>query len=210
MLISYSTPLQRSQYMLSRLYLIIYLFAFYLLSLSVPTPVLSEIEGYRLVPNDVIKLSIFAGDRMHTEVELTISSKGFITCPFLGDIKAEDLTISELTDKIRQPLATDYFIEPQVIISIKEAKSPKWNVYILGMVVKPGAYEFKEGMTALDACVLAQGFKVAAAPNRATITRRGNGDSEVIKINLNDVRKGKTKDIPLRPGDRVDIPQSRL
>jgi polysaccharide export outer membrane protein len=194
----------------SRLYLIISLFAFCLLPLSFPTPALSEIEGYRLGPNDVIKLSIFAGGRMQTEVELTISSKGFIACPFLGDIKAEGLTISELTDKIRQPMATDYFIEPQVIISVKEAKRPEWNVYVIGLVIKPGAYEFKEGMTALDACVLAQGFKVTAAPNRATVTRRGNGNSEVIKINLNDVREGKTKDIVLRPGDRVDIPQSRL
>lgn len=196
--------------MLNRLCLIISFFAFYLFPLVLPTSVLSEIEGYRLGPNDVIKLSIFAGGRMQTEVELTISSKGFIACPFLGDIKAENLTISELTDKIRQPLATDYFIEPQIIISVKEAKSSQWNVYVLGMVKKPGAYEFKEGMTALDACVVAQGFNVAAAPNRATITRRENGDSVVIKINLNDVREGKTKDILLRPGDRVDIPQSRL
>jgi len=196
--------------MLRRLYLIISLFAFSLFPLVLPAPALSEIEGYHLSPNDVIKLSIFAGGRMQIEVELTISSKGFITCPFLGDIKADDLTISELTDKIRQPLATDYFIEPQVIISVKEAKSPEWNVYVLGMVIKPGAYEFKEGMTVLDACVIAQGFKVTAAPNRATITRRGNGNNEVIKINLNDVREGKTKDIFLRPGDRVDIPQSRL
>lgn len=194
----------------SRLYLIISLFAFCLLSLSVSTPALSEIEGYRLSPNDVIKLSIFAGGRMQTEVELTISSKGFIACPFLGDIKAEDLTISELTDKIKEPLTTDYFIEPQVIIFVKEAKSPQWNIYVLGMVKKPGVYEFKEGMTALDACVLAQGFTVTAAPNRATITRRENGDSVVIKLNLNDVRKGKTKDILLRPADRVDIPRSRL
>ena len=194
--------------MLSKLYLIIFLFS--LLPLSFSTPALSEIEGYCLCPNDVIKLSIFAGGRMQTEVELTISSKGFIACPFLGDTKAENLTISELTDKIKEPLATDYFVEPQVIISVKEAKSPQWNIYVLGMVKKPGAYEFKERMTALDACVLAQGFQVAAAPNRATITRRGNGDSVVIKINLNDVRKGKAKDILLRPGDRVDIPQSRL
>jgi len=191
-----------------RLYLTISLLAFCLLPLA--TPVLSEIEGYRLGPNDVIKLSIFAGGEMQTEVDLTITSKGIVACPFLGDIKAEDLTISELTKKIEEPLARDYFREPQVIISVKESKSPEWNVYVLGMVKKPGAYEFKEGLTALDVCVLAQGFKEFAAPNRATITRRENGESRVIKINLHKVRKGEVKDIPLRPGDRIDIPESRL
>jgi len=196
--------------MLNRLYLAISLLAFCLLPLAFPPPVSSEIEGYRLKPNDVIKLSIFAGGEMQTEVELTITSKGFIACPFLGDIKAEELTISELTEKIKEPLARDYFVEPQVIISIKESKSPEWNVYVLGMVKKPGAHEFKEGMTSLDACVLAEGFKEFAAPNRATITRRENGENRVIKVNLNKVREGKIKDIPLRPGDRIDIPESRL
>jgi polysaccharide export outer membrane protein len=78
------------------------------------------------------------------------------------------------------------------------------------MVKQPGAYEFKEGLTALDACVLAQGFKEFAAPNRTTVTRRENGENRVIKIDLNKVRKGKVKDIPLRPGDRIDIPESRI
>ena len=196
--------------MLIRLYSIISFLAFCLLPLAFATPVLAEIEGYRLRPNDVIKLSIFAGGEMQIEVELTITSKGFIACPFLGDIKAEYLTISEITEKIKEPLARDYFREPQVMISIKESKSPGWNVYVLGMVKKPGAYEFKEGLTALDACVLAQGFKDFAAPNRTTITRRENGENKVIKIDLNKVRKGKVKDIPLRPGDRIDIPESRL
>jgi protein involved in polysaccharide export with SLBB domain len=181
---------------------------FLLLTFSIE--VCSEIEGYRLRPNDVIKLSIFAGGEMQTEVELTITSEGLITCPFLGDIKAEDLTISELTKKIKEPLARDYFEEPQVIISIKESKSPGWNVYVLGMVKNPGAYEFKEGMTALDACVLAGGFKEFAAPNRATVTQRENGEDKVIKINLDKVREGKIKDIPLKPGDRIDIPESLL
>jgi protein involved in polysaccharide export with SLBB domain len=179
--------------MLNTLRLVISLLAFCLFSLAFATPVLAEIEGYRLRPNDVIKLSIFAGGEMQIEVDLTITSKGFIACPFLGDIKAEYLSISELTEKIEEPLARDYFREPQVIISIKESKSPGWNVYVLGMVKKPGAYEFKEGLTALDACVLAQGFKEFAAPNRATITRRKNGESKVIKIDLNKVRKGKER-----------------
>jgi protein involved in polysaccharide export with SLBB domain len=196
--------------MLSRLGLVISLLAFCLLSLAFPAPVSSEIEAYRLRPNDILKLSIFAGGEMQTEVELTITSEGVITCPFLGDIKAEDLTISELTQKIREPLARDYFTELQVIISVKESKSPERSVYVLGMVKNPGAYDFKEGMTTLDACVLAGGFKEFAAPNRTTITRRKNGETWVIKINLNIIREGKAKDIPLRPGDRIDIPESLL
>jgi len=172
--------------------------------------VLSEVEGYRLRPDDVIKISIFARGETQVEAELTVSSKGFITCPFLGDIKAEGLTISELAEKIREPLARDYFVEPQVFITLKESKSAEWKIYVMGKVKKPGAYEFKHGLTALDACILAGGFEKFAAPNRATITRRENGGYKVIKINLNKIKDGKTKDVFLRPGDRVYIPGSRL
>lgn len=178
--------------------------------LPLASPVSSEVEGYRLRPDDIIKISIFARGEIQTEVEITVSSEGFITCPFLGNIKAEGLTISQLVEKIREPLARDYFVEPQVFISMKESKSPEWNVYVMGKVKKPGAYEFKHGLTALDACILAGGFEKFAAPNRATITRRENGKNKVIKINLDEVKDGKKKDIPLRPGDRINIPGSRL
>lgn len=180
------------------------------LLLTFCSEVLAEVEGYRLSSDDIIKLSIFAGGKTQTEVELTISSNGFITCPFLGDIKAERLTIHQLAENIREPLAKDFFVEPQVFISLKESKSPEWSIYVMGKVQKPGAYEFKEGLTALDACILAGGFEKFAAPNRATITRRENGENKVIKINLNDVKDGKEKDILLRPGDRINIPESRL
>lgn len=171
---------------------------------------LSQTEGYRLRPEDVIELSIFAGGEVQVDTTLTVSPEGTIACPFLGDIKADDLTIGELMEKIREPLSKDYFVNPQVIISIKEYRGPEWSIYVLGHVKKPGVYDYREGLTALDACVLAGGFAEFAAPNRTTITRREDGKNKVIKINLNKVRQGKLEDIPLRPGDRIDVPESRL
>jgi protein involved in polysaccharide export with SLBB domain len=183
---------------------VFYLFTCITLFLTFCTGVSSETEGYRLRPDDAIKLSIFSGGETQTEVELTVSSNGVITCPFLGDIKAEGLTIHQLAEKIREPLSKDFFVEPQVFISLRESKSPEWNIYIMGKVKKPGAYEFKEGLTAVEACVLAGGFEKFAAPNRATITRKENGENKLININLN------KEDIPLRPGDRINIPESLL
>jgi polysaccharide export outer membrane protein len=33
---------------------------------------------------------------------------------------------------------------------------------------------------------------------------------EIIKINLDDVTKGKTQDIELKPGDRIHVPETWL
>lgn len=188
----------------------ILLFASTFLLLTSYLEALSQTEGYRLRPEDVIELSIFAGGAVQANTMLTVSPEGMIACPFLGDIKADGLTIGELMEKLREPLSRDYFVNPQVIISIKEYRGPEWSIYVLGHVKNPGAYDYREGLTALDACILAGGFAEFAAPNRTTITRREDGKNKVIKINLNKVRKGKVEDIPLRPGDRIDVPESRL
>ncbi|PIU32429.1 MAG: polysaccharide export protein [Syntrophobacteraceae bacterium CG07_land_8_20_14_0_80_61_8] len=85
----------------------------------------------------------------------------------------------------------------------------EYKVYVMGKVEKPGVYDFQQGLTALDACILAGGFAKYAAPNRTVITRRQPGqDQESIAVNLDNVRKGSDKDVPLKPGDRIYVPES--
>lgn len=84
------------------------------------------------------------------------------------------------------------------------------KVYVTGKVKKPGLHEFQPGLTALSVCIMAGGFDEFAAPNRATIVRMEDGKQKVININLEDVIEGKLADIPLKPGDRLYIPESWL
>ena len=66
------------------------------------------------------------------------------------------------------------------------------------------------GMTALNACIMAGGFDTFAAPNRAKVIRKSGDKAEVIKINLKNVKAGKTPDVRLQPGDRIHIPETWL
>jgi polysaccharide export outer membrane protein len=84
------------------------------------------------------------------------------------------------------------------------------KVYVSGEVKKPAPVEYQPGLTALAACIEAGGFTQYAAPNRATVIRTENGEQKVIKINLEKVTKGEIQDVPLKPGDRLDIPESWL
>lgn len=83
-------------------------------------------------------------------------------------------------------------------------------VFVSGRVKKPGSYEFQPGLTALSVCIMAGGFDEFAAPNRATIVRVDGEKQEVIKIDLEDVVEGKIADVPLKAGDRLNIPESWL
>jgi polysaccharide biosynthesis/export protein len=82
------------------------------------------------------------------------------------------------------------------------------KVYVSGEVVKPDIYQYQPGMSALSVCTMAGGFSRYAAPNRTTIVRIENGKQKVIKIDLEDVVKGTIPDAPLKPGDRINVPES--
>ena len=277
-------------------------------------PAFAKGQDYIIGRGDVLSITIFAGGQTQETLDLPVSSQGTIAFPFLGEVKAAGLSVFELTESVTPPLAADYFVDPQVLISVRDYKSKKvyltgavqnsglyaldsgsttlleliakaggvsqergnyvyilrgsiadlrpekkiselvkqkkslkvnlrelldlgiaernvellpgdvvyippssigdltqYKIYVLGKVSSPGVYDFQEGLTALDACILAGGFAKYAAPNRSTVTRREpDGTQETIKINLNRVKKGKGKDITLKPGDRIYVPESWL
>ena len=82
--------------------------------------------------------------------------------------------------------------------------------YVEGEVKKPGVYDFQPGMTAMTACIMAGGFDRYAAISRAKIIRTLNGKQKIIKIDLKKVTDGRIADIPIKPGDRIHIPETWL
>jgi len=84
------------------------------------------------------------------------------------------------------------------------------KVYLEGEIKKPGMIDYQPGMTALSACIMAGGFGKYAAPNRARIIRTDGDTHKIIKINLEKINDGDTPDFPLKPGDRIHIPETWL
>ena len=111
--------------------------------------------AYRIGPRDVLTLTIYAGGEKQHISNMTVSSQGIVNVPFIGPVKAEDLTISQLEDKITRPLAADYFVNPEVNIVISEYHS--LHYYISGAVGSPGLYEMKSKATLLELIAKAGG-----------------------------------------------------
>ena len=109
-----------------------------------------------------------------------------------------------IAEKLRTILAKDFFVDPQVLVSVKEYGK---KVYVVGEVKHPGAYGIQEGLTALNACILAGGFTDYASPARTTVTRLENGIPKTFEINLIKVQEGKDQDLVLQTGDRISVPQ---
>lgn len=164
-------------------------------------------DPYRLGPGDLLQVTVYAGGEKQVDFTGAISSLGTITSPLLGEIKVGGLTTYEVERNLRDILARDYYVDPQVMVSVKEYGG---MVFVMGAVKKPGAYGLQERMTVLGACLLAEGFTDFAAPRRVKVTRVVNGQQKTFQIDLVKVREGKKDDLPLMRGDRIDVPRRRF
>lgn len=84
------------------------------------------------------------------------------------------------------------------------------KIYLEGEIKNPGMIDYQPGLTALSACIMAGGFGKYAAPARARIIRIDQNTHEIIKINLDEINAGNQPDFPLKPGDRIHIPETWL
>jgi len=100
-------------------------------------------------------------------------------------------------------------IEPNDVINVPVDKEIR--VFVMGRVSRPGAVKAKlsEGITLLQAIADAGGLAEGAKEGSITITRKGkDGKEQKIRVNLKSIIKGKKKDIVLREGDVVYVPES--
>ncbi|MBN3038437.1 MAG: polysaccharide export protein [Candidatus Omnitrophica bacterium] len=164
--------------------------------------------GYRLQPEDVLYITVY--EQPDLETRTRIGSTGEISFPLLGKLDVADLTVSELKDKIEQLLEKDYLVNPQVQVFIEQYHIKQ--VSVLGEVQKPGKYDMytERETTVLEAIAMAGGFTNIADANGTKIIRKENNEELTIPIKISDItKKGmKEKDIPLKPGDIVFVPES--
>ncbi len=119
-------------------------------------------EAYRIGATDVLSIEIYAGGESQQAVQATVSEQGMISVPFIGGIRAAGLTLPELQEQIIAPLSRDYFVNPEVIIHIKEYHS--LHYYIAGAVNTPGLYETTSRATLMTLIAKAGGV----LPNRGS------------------------------------------
>ena len=83
-------------------------------------------------------------------------------------------------------------------------------IVVLGQVVRPGRYVYKDGMTIIDAIALAGSFTPTAAPEATKIIRVQEGGKNIIRVPLKSILAGvdKTQDITLEPNDTIMVPES--
>ena len=163
---------------------------------------------YKLGPGDVLVL-IVTGE-VELAYTLQITRAGFILIPDVGQIFVSNLTLEQLRDVLyarlgrvysgvkRGPTATTRFDVSVANVRVNQ-------VYVVGEVAQPGAYQISSLGTALTALYAAGGVTERANMRRIEIQRVGK---TVATLDLYDyLLRGDTRsDIRLETGDVVFVP----
>jgi polysaccharide export outer membrane protein len=166
---------------------------------AAPTRPVSE----AVEPGDVLQIEIYAGGEKQSDFSVTVTPDRTIICPLIGSVEVDSAGTMEIGAKLSALLARDYYVDPQVLVSVKEHSA---KIFVLGEVKHPGVYLLSDGPTLLSACALAGGFTDFAAPQHAKLARTEGGKLKYINVDLMKAKRGKAEDMRLRGGDRLEIP----
>lgn len=169
----------------------------------------TERINYVLTPNDIVELRVFQEDDLNAK--LRIGKDGTVNAPLLGYVKIGGKTSDQAADSIRELLAKDYLVNPQVAVSIVEYSKRRFTV--LGQVSKPGTYDMpdEESINLLQAVALAGGFTRIANRGNVSVTREVNGQRMVYKLDAKSM--GKDRDVSafeVLPGDTIVVDEGLL
>ena len=134
-----------------------------------------------------------------------VGAEGTITFPLAGVITVLGLEPQQVASLIADKLREGILRNPQVTVLVDQQTSKK--VYVLGQVAKPGTLPFTPAMTVVEAIVGAGGFTPIAARNDATLTRNEKGKKTITRLPVEDIGKGKARNVYLRPGDIISVPE---
>lgn len=130
-------------------------------------------DAYRIGPGDVVHLEVWREPDLSGSHR--IDETGAVRHVLLGSIPASGLTCDELGAQISSRLERDYLRKARVVVTLE--RSARRRAWVLGSVVKPGAYPVTEGSRVLDV-VFAAGGLAPQADGTATLYRRGDAGAE--------------------------------
>jgi polysaccharide biosynthesis/export protein len=165
-------------------------------------------ENYRLGPGDVLVL-ILTGD-VEQAYTLNVTREGFVVIPQVGQVYVANLTVGQLEEQLYSRLKRVYSgigrgPNARTKFQISVSRLRNIQVYVVGDVVRPGAYQISGAGTVLTA-LYAAGGPTANGSFRQIDVRRG--DKLVATLDLYDyLLQGKNaSDVRLQNGDVVFVP----
>lgn len=153
-------------------------------------------------PVDLKISGVPAEDQNQVNNIYSVDADGAINLPYIGKVHAEGMTPAQLARSIEQNYrSSKIYTNPNITIIMQPSAR---FVNVGGSVRAPSRVPFTEDMTLLTAINAAGGFNDFADQRHVRLLR----GSEVTVYDVRKFRKDPSRDVRLRPGDKIEVPQS--
>ena len=143
-----------------------------------------------------------AEDQNQVNNTYSVDADGAINLPYIGKVHAEGMTPAQLSRAIEENYRSNkIYTNPNVTIIMQPTAR---FVNVGGSVRSPSRVPFTEDMTLLTAINASGGFNDFADQRHVRVLR----GSEVTVYDVRRFRKDPSQDVRLRPGDKIEVPQS--
>ena len=168
--------------------------------LSGPAP-----DSYLVGPGDQLVL-VLTGE-VELARQLVVTREGFVVIPDVGEVPVANLTMAELRTLLRTRLARSYsgIERGTTSFNVTVARLRTNQIYVIGEVVQPGAYQLSSVATVLNA-LYAAGGPTAQGNMRSIQVRRRTGDVHTLDLYPYLLAGDGSADVILEQGDVVFVP----
>lgn len=166
----------------------------------------SAVGSYLLNAGDVLQVEVWNEPTLSKETVL-VRPDGFISIPVIGEIGVGGMRVTDAEGQIKEQLGKYLKDEPTVVVSVLQTGGSQ--IYVLGKVLRPGAFQLRGEIDVAQALALAGGTNQFAAENKIKVLRRdASGTQRVYKFKLGDIKNGDKleSNILLKSGDLVLVP----
>jgi polysaccharide biosynthesis/export protein len=169
---------------------------------DVPNPAKPSEEFYQIGPGDMLGIVLWKEPALSGSVK--VRPDGYVTLPLVNEIQVAGLTTGELR-KLLEEKYKHFVADPFVSIRIESISSIE--VFLIGQIVKPGAYPLSGNESLLQVLTRAGGLTIFADRDEIRILRRNGAKVIEYVVDYDAIVKGDLKqDILMRPGDRIIVP----
>ena len=175
-------------------------------------------NNYVLAVNDQIAIKSYYHEKLNDTV--TVRPDGKISLLLVDEVQAAGYSPAEL-DVLLSEKYSAFFESPDLSVNVLSFNRPDLTVivkefsdqqiYIGGEVTKPGIVKIKGRLRILDAIIQAAGALDSGDLSQVILIRLcPTNEPEIHSVNVQDVLRGQSPDIWLKPYDIVYVPKTSI
>lgn len=165
--------------------------------------------AFRLFPGDTIDVTVHTASELDRTV--VVGPDGRVNLPLAGRVMIAGRTDAEAASAIADAY-TSMLRDP--IVEVTASGFAPQNIIVGGQVASPGMFEMPSRIGALEAIMLAGGFRDSAARGDVVVLRRAPGGDGLMMRTVNLRRAlrgdGQADPFPLQRYDIVFVPRSTI